>query len=537
MAKSRKRWWAVTALAVAALVSVGAVGAGTTGPERGSGVARTGQGLVRGTVTADHLSFRGIPYAAAPVGALRWRSPQPAPAWSGVRDATRPGPGCAQLAGLPTDRPSVSEDCLYLNVTAPPTRRGGKPLPVVVWLHGGHFFLGQGDTWGGRTMAVGGDVVVVTVNYRLGPLGFLTRPDVGGSGNFGLEDQQAALRWVRANIAAFGGDPRNVTLAGQSAGATSVCAHLAAPDSAGLFHRAILQSNSCSTPLRTRRETAAGADALVAAVGCDGDAAGVAACLRGRSAQELIEAAGYPGQSAWESGPVAGGPMLPVDPAEAVATGRFHRVPILIGVTRDEYRAQVWGMERTGMLCAPGQEMPCALTAEQHREQLGATFDAQASKVAARYPLATYGTPSEALSAAMTDFQYAQPVLETAAQFSRYVPTFMYEFADREAPFFTEAAPVSFPTGAYHTAELPYLFAVDYARPLSAAQQRLSAVLAGYWTTFAHHGDPNRRGLPSWTRFDARSGYVQRLATGPGGVGRTDFAREHQVAFWRSVPS
>lgn len=207
------------------------------------------------------------------------------------------------------------------------------------WLHGGHFFLGQGDTWGGRTMAVDGDAVVVTVNRRLGPLGFLTHSAVGGSGNFGLEGQPAAQRWVRANVAAFGGDPRNVTLAGHSAGATSVCAHLAAPRSAGPFHRAILQSNSCTRPLPTRDEAATGVDTLVAAVGCDSNPAGVGACLRSRSAQELLEAAGYPGQSAWEAGPVAGGSVLPVDPAAAVAAGRFHRVPVLVGATRHENRA------------------------------------------------------------------------------------------------------------------------------------------------------------------------------------------------------
>ncbi|MFJ6197285.1 carboxylesterase/lipase family protein [Micromonospora sp. NPDC092111] len=529
--RSRKRWWAVAAVVVAALVPVGTAVAGTSGAAHRPDVVRTTDGLVRGTVAVDHRSFLGIPYAAAPVGELRWRSPRPAAAWSATRDATRPGPGCAQPAGMPMDRPSIAEDCLYLNVTTPPVRSAGESLPVLVWLHGGHFFLGQGDTWGGRGLAAQGDVVVVTLNYRLGALGFLTHPDVGGSGNFGLEDQQAALRWVRANVAAFGGDPRNVTLAGQSAGATSVCAHLAAPGSAGLFHRAILQSNSCSTPLRTREEATAGADALIAAVGCDGDAA----CLRDRSAQELVEAAGYPSQSAWEAGPVGGGSVLPVDPADAVATGRFHRVPVLVGVTRDEYRAQVWGMERTGMLCAPEQAMPCPLTARQYREQIEAAFGARAPRVFARYPVAASGTPSEALSAAMTDFQYARPVLDTAAVLSRYVPTYMYEFADQDAPFFTEAAAVSFPTGAYHTAELPYLFTVGYVRPFTAAQQRLSEVMVGYWTGFARTGDPNRQGLPSWTRFDGRSGYVQRLVTGQGGIGRTDFTREHHLAFWRSA--
>ncbi|NAS26328.1 carboxylesterase family protein [Herbidospora sp. NEAU-GS84] len=537
-----KRCWAGVGAIVAGLASVlSGAAAGTTDRGGDPAVVRTAQGAVRGTVAADHRSFRGIPYAEPVDRTLRWRSPQPMEPWKGVRDARKPARGCAQPQGLPMDRPSDAEDCLYLNVTTPAQHPDGPLKPVVVWLHGGHFFLGQGDTWGGRTMAVQGDVVVVTVNYRLGPLGFLTHPGLEPSpaapGNLGIEDQQAALRWVRANAAAFGGDPANVTLAGQSAGATGVCAHLAAPGSKGLFHRAVLQSNSCATPLRTREEAVAGAEALVERTGCDEDPAGVAACLRELPARKLIEAAGFPGESAWEPGPVAGGPVLPVDPAEAVATGRFHRVPVLIGATRDEYRAHVWGMERTHMLCTPGRKRPCALTADQYREQIRAAFGADAGKVLARYPLDDHDTPSEALSAAMTDVQYALPILDTARALSRYVPTYMYEFADRDAPFFTEAARVTFATGAYHTAELPYLFDVGYAQPPTAAQEDLSDTMVGYWTSFAHDGDPNRRGLPSWPRFDTRAGHVQRLATGPEGVGRADFARAHHLGFWRSLTS
>ncbi|MEV0809312.1 carboxylesterase family protein [Micromonospora sp. NPDC050200] len=539
-----RRWRTVAALgaAVAALpiASTAVTGAAVRHQQEDPAVVRTDHGNVRGTVTETYREFQGIPYAAAPVGVRRWRSPEPAPAWSGIRDATTPKPGCAQLEGLPMDEASVTDDCLYLNVTTP-RNSSGQRLPVVVWLHGGHFLFGQGDTYGGQRLAIGGEVVVVTLNYRLGPLGFLAHPALEGaqgvdtSGNYGLEDQQAALRWVRANAAAFGGDSGNVTIAGQSAGATSVCAHLSAPGSGGLFHRAIMQSNGCVLPFRTRQEARESSAAFVTAAGCDNDPAGVESCLRGRSARQLVEAAAYPGQTAWGAEPVAGGPVLPVDPAEAVATGRFHRVPVLIGATRDEYRAQVWGMERTGMLCAPGEEAPCPLTEDQYLGMVEATFAGDAATVLARYPRTRYGSATEALSAIMTDFEYARPIFDSALAFSRHVPTYMYEFADRDAPFYAEPATPSFPTGAYHTAELPYLFTVDYSHPLSAGQERLAQTMVASWSRFAHAGDPDGVGLPDWPRFDGRSPYVQALV--PDAIGRTDFTVEHQVALWRSLPS
>ncbi|GAA3731685.1 carboxylesterase family protein [Plantactinospora mayteni] len=517
-------------------VDPGPVDADRSRPE--AAVVWTAAGAVRGSVAADHRSFAGIPYAAPPVGHRRWTSPQPVPPWSGVRDATRPGAACAQLPGLPMDRQSDSEDCLYLNVTTPTARPGAK-LPVMVWLHGGHFLFGQGDTYPGRSLAVPGQVVVVTLNYRLGPLGFLAHPalDRGPgqptSGTFGLEDQQAALRWVRENAAAFGGDPGNVTLFGQSAGATSVCAHLAAPASAGLFDRVVMQSNSCTSPLPGRQEAERQGAALAGELGCADHPAGVADCLRDRSPAELLAKAGYPGLG-FDSGPSAGGSVLPVDPARALATGRFHRVPVLTGVTSDEYRAQLWGMERSGANCPDGPGSGrCALTERQYQEQLTATFGAKASAVRDRYPRGDHGSASEALAAVLTDFEYVRPTLDAAARFAEYVPSFVYEFADPYAPWFAAEPVPSFPTGAYHLAELPYLFDVGYAEPLDAGQRRLADQLVRYWTRFAHTGDPNGPGSPGWSPYDERSRYVQSLAPGQGGIRRTDLAGEHRYDFWR----
>ena len=210
------------------------------------GVVQTKEGALRGTVAADHRLFAGIPYAAPPVGPLRWQPPAPVPSWDGFRDATRPGPMCIQDVSNDVDGRRTSEDCLTLNVWTPPP--SDEPRPVMVWIHGGSFVNGSGDIYNARRLASRGDIVVVTINYRLGALGFLAHPALGPAGdvgNYGLADQQAALRWVHDNIAGFGGDPSKVTIAGESAGGMSVCDHLVAPGSEGLFSAAIIQSGPC----------------------------------------------------------------------------------------------------------------------------------------------------------------------------------------------------------------------------------------------------------------------------------------------------
>ncbi|MCG5440315.1 carboxylesterase/lipase family protein [Micromonospora foliorum] len=522
--------WAVTLGALVLVGPVMAVGpAAADDDRRSAAVVRTDQGAVRGTVAADHRSFQGIPYASPPLGALRWAPPQPGPTWTGVRDATRPGADCAQLRGLPMDAPSEAEDCLYLNVTTPRSS-ARTPRPVMVWLHGGDFRFGSGDGYGGQRLAAGGDVIVVTVNYRLGALGFLAHPALAGrngsTGNFGLQDQQAALRWVRRNAAAFGGDPGNVTLFGQSAGATSVCAQLAAPATAGLFHRAIMQSNSCANPVQTRAEATGAAEEFARRIGCT-DPAVVAACLRGQTPARLVETVGYPGAGV-DLGPVIDGHTLPVDPAEALTNGRLHRVPVLTGMNRDESRLVVWGMERVGLNCPAPSPEPCPLTDAQYRDQVRGMFGDHAEEVLARYPRDPAQPASATLGAVLTDHDYAEPVYSAALAFARRVPTFGYEFADEDAPFFTEGPEPTFATGAYHCAELPYLFTVDYAEALTPTQRRLSDEMIRAWSDFA------RTGRASWPRLRPDAPYV-RVFAGGGGSGSTDFAAVHAYDFWRSL--
>ena len=310
---------ALTLIAVALLTLSCARGDGTApptaAPPHDPAVVQTATGQVRGLVTRDHRLFANIPYAAPPIGVLRWHPPMPAAPWPGVRDATKFGPRCLQDQGsdLELGR-QTDEDCLTVNVWTPPPSNA--PRPVMVWFHGGSFVNGSGGVYDSRWLADRGGVVVVTLNYRLGALGFLAHPALGPAqevGNYGFEDQQAALRWVRDNIAEFGGDPDNVTIAGESAGGMSVCDHLVAPGSVGLFRAAIIQSAPCQAQLALPDAERISVD-YARDAGC-GDPATAAQCLRALSADELRKPVWYfhIGEDTL-SGPVTGTTVLPIDP-------------------------------------------------------------------------------------------------------------------------------------------------------------------------------------------------------------------------------
>lgn len=525
-------------VALTCVAAAPSAGASPVGRQH-SGLVRTDKGLVRGTVSGDHTSFQGIPYAAPPVGKLRWTPPHPATAWTGVRNATRPGSTCAQTAGFLGDKASVSEDCLYLNVTAP-RNAGARKLPVMVWIHGGGFYSGSGAIYGAERMAVKGNVVVVSLNYRLGVFGFLAHPSLDGgpgkqqSGDFGLEDQQAALHWVQRNAAAFGGDAKNVTLFGESAGAESTCAQLASPAAAGLYRRAIIQSGPCALTTqwpypdgnwvtRSRSVAERAGVAVAAKLGCN-DVASAAACLRAKPVAALLDASDG-GQG---FGPVAGGNVLPLAPEQAQATGRFNRVPVIQGSNRDEHRTfQAFIDYFTGH----------PVTADEYGQQLDAFFGkAKAAKILARYPLRNYSSPSLALASVWTDSAWGCTALSTDRLLSKYVPTHAYEFADENAPWASSSPAPSFPTGSFHAAELQYLFNDEqFAGKLTAAQQRLSDTMIRYWTRFAHTGNPNGPGTPRWAGFSPANEQVQSLAPAPGGIGPVNLGNEHQCGFWQSL--
>ncbi|MFJ3976490.1 carboxylesterase/lipase family protein [Streptomyces sp. NPDC090021] len=499
------------------------MGLGLAGPaqaaagssDAGTVVATTG-GTVRGTVDGSGLrSFQGIPYAAPPVGDLRWAPPRPAAAWTGVREATAPGSSCAQPEGLPIGVPSEAEDCLYLNVTAPAQQTGKRP--VIVWIHGGSLMFGSGDLYGPERLASEG-AVVVSVNYRLGVMGFLSHPALGTSGGLGLEDQQAALHWVRANAGAFGGDARNVTIMGESGGGYSVCGHLASPKSAGLFDRAILQSAPCATGgSRTRAEAEAEAEATVTRLrelkACDAhEDAG--ACLRRTDPGTLMKAYGT-----WnEPRPIAGTDLMPLTPAKALRTGKFNRVPVLIGVNHDEERGRILGQELMGGPMPP----------EAYEPQIRKEFGEQADAVLARYPLSRFGSAGEALATVLTDHTWSVPTLDTARLLSQWTPTRMFEFSERETPAWAGAPQLSFELRASHMSELPYLF--DLKLPLyeklTETQQRLGKRMTRTWANFAESGKTD------WPSFRS-GGYVQSLTSGP--CKRAEFTKDHDYAFWKSL--
>jgi para-nitrobenzyl esterase len=500
-------------------------------------IVQTDAGPVRGTVTDDYRLFQGVPYAASTGGALRWRPPQPVPAWTEPRDATRPCPICPQQPSSYAEVASLEEDCLFLNVTAPRSATPAAPRPVMVWIHGDGA-IGGGGFFEGRPLARAGDVMVVTVNYRLGIFGAFGHPGLEGSGTFGLQDQQAALRWVARNAAAFGGDPGNVTVFGESYGGLSVSGHLIAPASAGLFHRAIVQSGFALMDLpagamfpglpavpwygwRSTAEVEALGASVASQLGC-ADPATALDCLRGLPVEQLFAHA-QPFQ------PYAfGNPVLPDDPGTALREGRFHRVPVLAGSTRDEHRLFV-GLFRV----MAGQPV----TAGQYPTLLAEAFGERAGQIQARYPLSAYPSPAVAWATVLTDRMWAQSTLALHRLLAERVPIYAYEFADGQAPMYLPFPP-DLPPGAFHAAEVPYLFPDDKFRSATTPEQRaLSDQMLRIWAGFARTGDPGVPGLPSWPRFDGGQAvqYVQSLAPGGEGIGPVAYAAEHHLDFWEAT--
>jgi para-nitrobenzyl esterase len=481
---------AVTAIgAVAALVAGCASdpGAGVDGVGE---VAVTAAGPVRGVRDGPVVRFSGVPYAAAPTGHLRFAPPAPPQPWSQDRDATRPGPVCPQPTETLLPGQVIGEDCLSVNVTAPATASAG-PRPVLVWLHGGGFVFGSGSDYDAARLAARGDLLVVTVNYRLGVFGGLSLPEMDGR-NVGLQDQVAALRWVRDNAAAFGADPRNVTLAGESAGALSTCSLLASPATEGLFTRAIIASGSCrmrhpagalgpSLPevstWNPQQSTDAYSRSAVAAVGCS-DPAVALDCLRSRPVADLVALG-----PAFTTLAVGSG-ILPDDPGRVPRADWATAVPVLSGNTVDEHLGNV-------LAAYPGA------TEQTYRTALARSFGPAADEISRRYPLQQFPNPTRALARVYSDTDWICPTLSINRDYARTAPVWTYLFSDPQAPT-PDGGQVPRPA-AVHGSDVVYTLPLaGQPNPLGPRQQELADQMIDYWAAFAHTGDPNGHGRPTW---------------------------------------
>ena len=476
----------------------------------------TESGVVHGAKTGTVRHFLGIPYAAPPVGALRWRAPQRAGAWQGTREALQVGSECPQTLSL--SGVSYDEDCLYLNVWTP---SGAHDLPVMVWLHGGAFIFGSGGDkyYDGGVLAQHG-VVVVTLNYRLGVFGFLAHPASDGedpayptSGNYGLEDQRAALEWVQRNIAAFGGDPAHVTLFGESAGGFSTCVQYLSSRTTALFEAAIAESGLCGATLLAPSHANAESEALTlgSQLGCPGSGAGALACLRGLDAMTLLAATGLPPEASMTPGgpfyqpeilpdalPNVDGYVIAQPLREAFDAGGYAPRPLLLGTNRDEgtlFHSSIYAMPVTDEA--------------SYRAALAVRFGSGAvDAIEAQYPIASYPSANAALATVTGDAFFVCPTRRSARAAARAgAPVFRYSF--EHAP----EEPVMPGLGVFHSAELPFVFGNDDF-PLGrvgTSGAALAAAMQAYWTSFAKTGDPGTGGAGgvAWPAYDpARDTYL-----------------------------
>lgn len=453
------------------------------------------EGVTRGDVTA----YLGLPFAAPPIGTDRWRGPQPPVRSSTLRKADHYAASCAQEVAPAGFGPwsheyvvqgSASEDCLYLNVWAPAAPRRAH-LPVMVWIHGGGFSSGSGSVpiYEGRNLASRG-IIVVSINYRLGVFGFLAHPELtrtaGGAAptNFGLQDQIAALRWVRANIAALGGDPDAVTIAGQSAGSMSVHALIASPLAKGLFQRAIAESGLPDIiPPPTLQEAERTGVAFAQAKGANS----LAALRAMTTAQLLARTPGAPPMGI-PFLPVVDRVVLPAAPIDLVAQGRAADVPMLVGQNADEASAMTPGYGSS--------------SAADYAALMTRTFGDKADRFSRLYPSATDAERGSSSKAMLADRGLAA-IGKWARTRAAHATTPVYGY------YFThvEPGPVSTRYGAFHSSEIPYALATLDAAPergFTAVDRSVMSTVSGYWVNFIRSGNPNGGGLPGWPRLDGK---------------------------------
>jgi para-nitrobenzyl esterase len=541
-----------------------------------STLVETANGWVKGKTVASVDQWLGIRYAASPAGVGRWAPPQPPGPYGTPQDpydATQFGAPCPQNISqfgnsIPLPAPphpvpgsADSEDCLFLNVYVPADRHDdrGEPLPVLFWIHGGSNEYGEGSSYDPTPLVTQGHIIVVTINYRLGALGWLAHPLLDGgspnsSGNYGLMDQQFAMRWVNRNIAAFGGDAHRVTIAGESAGALDSCSHLASPTAAGLFHGAIIESGCIVFQYPQAVLEAVSGVPFVNALKCT-----TLACLQAAPVSAVL-AAELP--LGWVNVVGPNIPTLPETPQQAFGDGKFHRVPVLQGTNLDEGRLFIplsYGVVTSGG-SATATTTPYAMVVA---DLFAAYTKPPLARIESHYPIANYladgakAAPGEAVAAIVTDSLFACTARTADQLLSQYVPVWAYEFKDTNAPELFNLATV-FPYGAAHASELQFIFDpneffpnINYQVPtnpfpLSSDEKRLSREMIRYWTNFVATLDPNYSGMgwkpdlagwggerygDFWRRYDTTSHIVQALTT-PHPHPESSFGEEHQCGLW-----
>lgn len=496
---------------------------------------QTDKGAVCGLTADGVTSYFSVPYAAAPVGNLRWEPPQPHAPWSGVLATTTEAVECANVF----TQVNTSEDCLNLKIQVPAGTQPGAKLPVMYEFHGGGF-LGEARTDDGSNLVRTGNVVYVYVNYRLGVLGFLADKSLGAhSGDYGLEDQQAGLRWVKQNITQFGGDPNNVTVFGESAGGASTCAEVASPTAKGLFQNAIsvsgfynYQNNivwskaDCKSTYFTEAQAQQTGAQFAQKVGC-GNVADVAACLRAIPAATLIAEGGQVGDptAGGTIGPIINGTTLTMSPDQAITTGHANHVNLVTDVGRDEFNGGVYTN-------TAGQNPVVAETAAQYDTLVHEQFGALSSTVERLYPLSRFESPYTAYRTIMADSASVCPMLQFDSEASRHMTVYADINTDADNPAGEDLTDV---LGAQHS-ETNGLVHFATAQ-LDANQGALQLQLLREWTHMAQTGSPAAPQTPPWAPYASPGQPVMALSEGDTSatVPTSFFASQHNCSFWDQV--
>jgi para-nitrobenzyl esterase len=577
-----------TSLALGLTLSAAALLAPIQAHATGAPIVQTNEGRVQGFLTKGITEFLGIPYAAPPLSTnptappcsptnLRWCPPVSHAPWHNVLQATAFGPTCAQISehGVYAGPPNNNEDCLYLNVFTPAIGANGnrndnnEKLPVIFWNHGAGETSGESNDYDGSKLALQGRTVVVTLNFRLNLFGFLAHPALDQEGhlfaNYQILDNQFALRWVKQNIANFGGDPNNVTISGQSGGAQNSATEMVSPLAAGLFNKAILESgpiDPVSVPLSVGEARGV---AFAVAAGCgSGTGPTVAACLRALPAATIessfvgngvtytaLGVTQATGSSPYLSSIITDGQIVPIDPVTAFETGKFNHVPIISGDVENEGVFSILPVEYL--------ESPrTALTEAQFEANITSKFTGDAgpmgsppvyppgtvAAVLAHYPLSNYPSPELQWAAVDTDSGNGCPAPHFDHILANQVPVYAYEFRDQTMPDYFPSMP-GMVTLAYHTGDIAYYFPLYHGydgvvHPLNAAQEVLSGQLVAAWSNFAWTGNPNgpSNSNKPWPRYTGTNPLWLTENIVPAGLStETDafFAAEHQCAFWDTV--